>query len=146
MKILLTIAIFIGFITSVNAQKTEALNLPSKNGVASFYHPKFNGRKTATGEIFQNTRFTGASNNIRLNTFVKVTNLNNGRVVYVKINDRMAPSNKRLIDMTEAAAEALDYRDEGLATVKMEVVTEAEGRHAILAQREAAGLSNINKL
>jgi len=138
MKIILTIALFIGFLTSAIAQQANSKDDASKKGIASYYHPKFNGRKTATGEIFQNTKYTAASNRIRLNTYVKVTNLNNGKVVYVKINDRMAPSNKRLLDMTEAAAEALDYREEGLAHVKLEIVSEEEGKIAILAQKEAA--------
>lgn len=108
-----------------------------KDGTASYYHSKFNGRKTATGDIFQNSKYTAASNQLKLNTYIKVTNLNNGRTVYVKVNDRMAASNKRLLDLTEAAAEALDYREEGLAQVKFEIVTEDEGRKGILAQREA---------
>lgn len=145
MKFLLTIALLMGMLFGVQALNAQGKEKVAKDGIASYYHPKFNGRKTATGDVFQNTRFTAASNQLRLNTYIKVTNLKNGRVVYVKVNDRMAPSNKRLLDMTEAAADALDYREQGLAHVKLEVVTEEEGRNAILAQREAAGIAT-NKL
>ncbi|MEO6831784.1 MAG: septal ring lytic transglycosylase RlpA family protein [Chitinophagaceae bacterium] len=135
MKLILTIAILMGVLFGAQALNAQGKEKVTKNGTASYYHPKFDGRKTATGDVFQNSRFTAASNELRLNTFIKVTNLKNGRVVYVRVNDRMAPSNKRLLDMTEAAAEALDYRDQGLANVKLEVVTEEEGKNAILAQR-----------
>lgn len=141
MKKILTIALFLGLGFAAGAQDNSFV-AAVKKGIASFYHPKFEGRKTATGEVFRNAKFTAASNKIPLNTYVKVTNLRNGRVVYVKVNDRMAANNSRLLDMTEAAATALDYRDEGLANVKMEVVTDAEGRAHVLAQREEQERSN----
>ena len=134
MKLILTIALFLGFCTGASAQDTKS-NSSSHKGIASYYHPKFEGRKTATGEVFTNEKFTAASNTLRLNTYVKVTNQSNGRVVYVKINDRMAASNRRMLDLTEAAAEQLGYRKAGLAKVSMEVVSEEEGRMGILAQR-----------
>src|SRR5258706_10153107 len=73
-------------------------------GTASFYANKFNGRRTANGEIFSQKKMTAASNVIALNTWVKVTNLHNKRTVVVKITDRMHPRNKRLIDLSHAAA------------------------------------------
>jgi rare lipoprotein A len=147
MKLILTIALFIGLSVSANAQSVKAPARTSKKGIASYYHPKFEGRKTATGEVFTNEKFTAASNTLRLNTYVKVTNQGNGRVVYVKINDRMSASNKRLLDLTEAAAKQLGYRNAGLAKVTMEVVSEEEGRNGILAQREALlSVSGNNKL
>jgi rare lipoprotein A len=147
MKLILTIALFIGLSVSANAQSVKAPAKAPRKGIASYYHPKFEGRKTATGEVFTNQKFTAASNTLRLNTYVKVTNQSNGRVVYVKINDRMAASNKRLLDLTEAAAKQLGYRKAGLANVTMEVVSEEEGRDGILAQREALlSVSGNNKL
>jgi rare lipoprotein A len=147
MKFFLTIALFVGlFATGVNAQDSEAPAKASKKGIASYYHPKFEGRRTATGEVFGNKNYTAASNTLRLNTYVKVTNPSNGRVVYVKINDRMAASNKRMLDLTEAAADRLGYRNAGTAKVTMEVVSEEEGRHGVLAQRDASVNSRNNKL
>ena len=135
MKKILTIALFIGLGYSAQAED-RGIIAAVKKGIASFYHPKFEGRKTATGEVFKNSNYTAASNKLPLNTYVKVTNLRNGKVVYVKINDRMAANNARLVDLTEAAATALDYRVSGTTQVKMEVVPDAEGRAHVLAQRE----------
>lgn len=145
MKKILTIAIFIGFGFAAKAEDGGIVNAVKK-GIASFYHPKFNGRKTATGEVFQNTNFTAACNRIKLNSYVKVTNLNNGKVVYVKINDRLAANNSRLLDLTEAAASELGYRNAGITKVKMEVVSPEEGRRHILAQREEVSKSSQNRL
>lgn len=108
---------------------------PSAAGVASYYHDKFVGRQTSTGEIFSNNKFTAASNTLSLNTYVKVTNLNNGKSLYVRINDRMHKNNKRLIDMASICAKKLGYHHQGLAKVKVEVVDEEEGKQGILAQR-----------
>lgn len=58
-------------------------------GTASYYSQKFEGRKTATGAIFRNAKFTAASNHFKLNTLVRVTNLKNNKSVIVLINDRM---------------------------------------------------------
>lgn len=123
--------------------KTETAQ-PQKTGVASFYHDKFEGRKTATGEIFDNGKFTAASNHFKLGTYVKVTNQSNGKVVYVKVNDRMGNQN-RMIDLAEVAAGTLKFRGKGLAKVKIEAVPTEEGKRQILAQKTAKG-SNTNQL
>ncbi len=94
-------------------------------GIASYYSHKFEGRTTSTGEIFGNNNLTGASNNLKLNTWVKVTNLKNGKSVIVRINDRMHPRMKkkgRVIDLSRFAAKMLDFMEEGLAKVKLEVI------------------------
>lgn len=146
MKMILTIALFIGLFTATQAQNAKAPANASNRGIASFYHAKFEGCRTATGEIFGNNNYTAASNKLRLNTFVKVTNLDNGRLVYVKINDRMAASSKRMLDLTQAAAEKLGYRHAGTTKVVMEVVTEEEGRRGILAQRDVMPSNRRNTL
>jgi rare lipoprotein A len=96
-------------------------------GTASYYHKKFNGRMTANGEIFSNKNMTAANNFLKLGTWVRVTNLANGNSVIVKINDRMNKRNKRLIDMSRAAADQLGYINAGLGQVKMEVLHNHEG-------------------
>lgn len=121
-------------VLGLKAQEVQKLATAGKNGIASFYHSKFVGRKTATGEVFSNHKYTAASNKLRLGSYVKVTNLENGKVVYVRINDRMAPTNKRLIDLAGVAAEKLDFKSDGLAKVKIEIVNSDEGRTGILAQ------------
>lgn len=110
---------------------------PTAKGIASYYHDKFVGRPTSTGEVFSNDRYTAASNTLSLNTYVKVTNLENGKVLYVRINDRMNKSNKRLIDMASICAKKLGYHYQGLAKVKVEMVPDEEGKDGILAQRNA---------
>lgn len=91
-------------------------------GVASFYANKFHGRKTASGEIFSQNKFTCACNVLPLGTWVRVTNLRNGRSVVVKTNDRLHPKVKRVVDLTRAAAEKLGYLSSGLTRVKVEVL------------------------
>ena len=119
------------FVDSKKEIKTE-----QKTGVASFYHNKFEGRKTATGEVFDNDKYTAASNFFKLGTYVKVTNQSNGKVVYVKVNDRMGhPS--RMIDLAEVAAQDLKFIAKGTAKVKIESVSAAEGKRQILAQKES---------
>jgi len=91
-----------------------------KEGTASYYHSKFNGRKTATGEIFSNQNMTAASNHFPLGTMVKVTNKKTGKFVLVKINDRMGAGNHRIIDLTEKAARELCFMDKGVCIVTVE--------------------------
>ncbi|MBX9781933.1 MAG: septal ring lytic transglycosylase RlpA family protein [Chitinophagaceae bacterium] len=91
-------------------------------GIASFYSNKFNGRKTANGEIFSQQKFTAAHNSLPLGTYVRVTNLRNKRTVIVKVNDRLHARNKRLIDLTKAAAQKLGFIKAGLVRVKIEVL------------------------
>ena len=96
-------------------------------GIASFYSPNLEGTETATGEIFEHDCFTAASNNFKLNTWVKVTNLRNGKSVVVRINDRMHPKmaeKGRVVDLTLSAAKKIGLSLlAGLAKVKVEPVT-----------------------
>ncbi len=78
-------------------------------GTASYYHPKFNGRKTSSGDIFSNEKLTAASNILKFGTKVKVTNLRNQQSVDVIINDHMHGRNKRLIDVSAQAAKVLGF-------------------------------------
>lgn len=105
-------------LTAVNKKVGEK----SWEGVASYYHNKFNGRLTANGEIFSNKKLTAANNFLPLGTWVRVTNLSNRKSVVVKINDRMNKRNKRLIDMSHESAKRLGYIHDGLAKVRIEVI------------------------
>jgi len=91
-------------------------------GVASYYADKFEGRKTYTDEIFSQAKYTAASNTLPMHTWVRVTNLHNHRMVVVRINDKMHPRNKRLIDLSRAAAIRLGYRGRGLTRVRIDVL------------------------
>ena len=91
-------------------------------GTASFYSNKFNGRKTASGEIFSQKKMTAAHNTLPLGTYIRVTNLRNKKIVIVKVNDRLHARNKRLIDLTRAAAIQLGFIKSGLTRVKIEIL------------------------
>ena len=93
-----------------------------KYGTASFYAKKFNGRKTANGDIYNSTKYTAACNVLPLNTWIKVTNLKNKKSVIVLINDRLNAKNKRLVDLSRYAAQDLGYIGRGLTRVKVEVL------------------------
>lgn len=119
-----------GIYTVANAQTNEDTH---KTGTASYYHPRFEGRLTANGEVFDNDLYTCASNHYKLGTYLKVTNIANKKVVYVKVNDRMGHP-KRIIDLTEQAARDLSFINKGLTKVKLEVVPHQEGKSKVLAQ------------
>ncbi len=92
-----------------------------RNGIASFYHDRFEGRLTATGERFHQRELTAASNTLPLNSYVKVTNLKNGYWVVVRINDRMNKHNRRLIDLSKAAAKTIHFTS-GLLKVNVQYI------------------------
>ena len=91
-------------------------------GTASFYANKFEGRKMANGARFHQANMTAASNTLPLGSFVRVTNRRNGKSVFLRITDRMNKTNKRLIDLSHAAAHKLNYTGYGLARVKVELL------------------------
>jgi rare lipoprotein A len=91
-------------------------------GLASFYANKFEGRRTANGDTFRQKKLTCACNVLPLGTWVKVTNLRNGRSVVVKINDRIHPRMNRVVDLSKLAAEKLNFISRGITKVKVEVI------------------------
>lgn len=94
-------------------------------GIASFYSKNLDGTKTATGEYYRNSKLTAASNNYKLNTWVKVTNLSNDKFVIVRINDRMHPrmaKRGRVVDLSRTAANELDFMKKGLTRVRVEPI------------------------
>lgn len=141
-KLTIIILIVAGSINCQAQSTIRKIATEIKDGIASFYHDKFEGRKTANGEIFNNNKYTAASNTLKLGTYVKVTNTNNGEICYVKINDRMAANNRRLIDLASIAAKKLNFHKNGLAKVKVEVVSDEEGRNGILTQLQNTSPNN----
>jgi len=106
----------------LKAQDTAAMQADrTMYGIASFYSDKFNGRKTGSGEIFSQTKFTAASNRFSFGTWLKITNLRNNKTVYVRVNDRMHPKMKRIVDLTRAAAQKIGMINAGITKVKVEV-------------------------
>jgi rare lipoprotein A len=94
-------------------------------GVASWYGPGFDGHRTANGEIYNQEDMTAASPNLPLGAHVMVTNLDNGRSVEVRINDRGPFVPGRHIDLSHRAAEVLGIVDPGTAHVRIDVLDRA---------------------
>ena len=108
-------------------RSTKKESISTKNqrifyGQASFYANKFNGRQTANGEIFNQDKYTAACNVLPLGTWIKVTNLSNGKSVVVKTTDRLHTKMRRLVDLSRIAAKKLGYISKGLTRVKVEVL------------------------
>ncbi len=93
-----------------------------KTSYASYYHDKFNGRKTASGEIFSNSKFTAANRTLPFGTNIRVTNLNNGKQVIVKINDRGPFHASRALDISKAAFDEIGDISHGTIPVEYEIV------------------------
>jgi len=92
-------------------------------GEASWYGPGFNGKKTANGETFDDSKFTAAHKTLPLGSKAKVTNIDTGGSVEVEINDRGPYVNGRIIDLSHAAAKALGIIDAGIAMVRVELLS-----------------------
>jgi len=92
-------------------------------GKASWYGGKFHGRKTASGERFNKYSYTVAHKKLPFGTIVRVTNLRNGKDVYVKVNDRGPFVKGRILDLSLAAAEAIAFNGRGVIRVKVELVS-----------------------
>lgn len=91
-------------------------------GQASWYGPGFYGNRTANGEVFRPGTMTAAHRTLPFGTRVRVTNLNNGRVAVVRINDRGPFHGNRVIDLGHGAAKALGVLSSGVASVRLEVL------------------------
>ncbi len=95
-----------------------------QTGKASFYGEKFDGKPTASGEMFQSSKLTAAHPNLPFGTKVKVTNLVNHKSVIVRVNDRGPFVMGRIIDVSKAAAEMLGFIAKGIVGVTVEVLEE----------------------
>lgn len=95
----------------------------SQSGVASWYGPKFHGRQTANGERFNQNDLTAAHRTLAFGTKVKVTNLDNGRSVVVRINDRGPYAKNRIIDLSREAAKRVGMINSGTAKVRLQVLS-----------------------
>ena len=111
----------------------------TKEGMASYYHLKFNGRRTASGDVYNSTQFTAAHKTLPINSYALVTNLHNNRKVIVRINDRGPFSDKRLIDLSHAAAKEIGLISRGMGNVRIEALHVAKnGRLSGAATRTLA--------
>ena len=122
--------------TLTPANKSQALKSAKKSGKksarksnvqvgsASWYGKAFQGKPTASGESYDMFQYTAAHRNLPLGTWVRVTNLHNGKSLIVKVNDRgpFVDTGHRIMDLSYAAARMLNFSGQGLARVKLEVV------------------------
>lgn len=92
------------------------------DGIASWYGPGFQGRKTANGEKFDMHALTAAHKELPFGTMVEVTNLDNGRKVVVRINDRGPFVKGRVIDLSKKAAQSIGMIEQGHAPVKLRIL------------------------
>lgn len=90
-----------------------------EDGIASWYGPNFHGKLTANGEIYDMYKLTAAHRTLPFNTIVKVTNLDNGKSVQVRVNDRGPYAKNRIIDLSKKAAEEINMLGPGTAPVEL---------------------------
>jgi rare lipoprotein A len=107
-------------ITSVSAQKKERERERTIIGTATWYSNSFNGRKTASGEMFSQKKLTCATNKFRIGTWLRVENIATKKFVIVRVNDRMAPHPRKIIDLTRTAAVEIGIIGKGFCKVKIE--------------------------
>ena len=116
-----------------------------EEGLASYYGKKFHGRRTSSQEVYDMYAFTAAHKTLPLPSFARVTNLDNGKSVVVRVNDRGPFHPGRVIDLSYAAAVKLGYREKGTARVRVEALSADEAADAN-ASAIASTASAMDKL
>jgi len=106
-----------------------------ETGIASWYGDKFHGKKTANGEIYDMHAMTAAHTTLPIPSVVRVTNLENGKAIEVRVNDRGPFVKSRLIDLSYAAAKALGYSRQGTTRVRVQTIHSADVSSEIVSPR-----------
>jgi rare lipoprotein A len=121
---------------SATLTKIPELRQPTivETGLASWYGPRFHGKRTASGEVFNQHDFTAAHRTLPWGSKVKVTNVANGKSVEVRINDRGPFGKGRIIDVSRAAAKALGLVGSGITTVRIEWLADSEKSNELVLQ------------
>jgi rare lipoprotein A len=121
---------------SATLAKIPELRHPTmvETGLASWYGPRFHGKRTASGEIFNQHDFTAAHRTLPWGSKVKVTNIANGKSVEVRINDRGPFGKGRIIDVSRAAARVLGLVGSGITTVRIEWLADSEKSNDLVLQ------------
>ena len=112
-------------------KSTQKSYLNELNGFSSWYGPNFHGKLTANGEVFDQYAFSAAHRTLPLNSVVKVTNLDNGKVITLRINDRgpFIDEHKRILDCSYGAAKKLEFTEKGTAKIKIEIVELGDNKY-----------------
>ncbi len=126
--ILMLLALGTTLLTAESAESAENPNQPNQmehelSGQASWYGGKFQGRLTASGEVFDTNQLTAAHKTLPFGTIVEVTHVASGKTVQVRINDRGPFVEGRVIDLSRAAADALGMAGQGVAAVRLRIVS-----------------------
>lgn len=139
--------------THQNLELTSKL-LFTQSGISSFYGSKFHKRKTSSGEIFHNDKFTGAHKTLPFGSIVRVINIRNGKTTLVLINDRGPFVKKRIIDLSHRASQKIESC--GIPPVKIETITKTYEltyslqnkffAFSLLAEPAVVSLANLNIL
>lgn len=116
----------------------------SEVGVASWYGPDFHNKRTANGERYNMRAITAAHRTLPLPSIVKVTNLENGKTIIARVNDRGPYVKNRIIDLSQKGAELLGYKHQGTTKVKVEILAEASKalKEAMLASDNTSSITN----
>lgn len=117
----------------------NGMNSYIEEGTASWYGPGFNGRKTSLGEIYDQKGLSAAHKNLPLPSYLKVTNLRNGKKLVLRVNDRGPFSGQRILDLSEGAAKYLGVIGPGTAKVRLEYLDVGPGGSV----RNAEGSPNV---
>ena len=118
-------------------RKQASTNAPFQIGTASWYGSYFDGKPTASGEAYDMHDLTAAHPTLPLGSYVRVTNLHNGRAVVVRVNDRGPIVQGRIIDLSYGAAQVLQFQEQGLQRVRLDVVKRGNRPHVALLQTVA---------
>ncbi len=120
--LLLSLLLLIAMSSCSSAKKSSG-TVFKKKAIASYYHDKFNGRKTASGQKFSNNKYTAAHRKMNFGTKLRVTNLANLKSVIVIVNDRGPFTRGRELDLSKKAfMDITDNKNHGTLTVKIEVI------------------------
>jgi len=108
----------------------------NETGIASWYGPGFDGKRTANGEIFDTNGLTAAHKTLPMPSMVRVTNLENGRSIAVRVNDRGPFSPGRILDLSRRGAQLLGFIEKGTARVRVEIMAEDSQLLAAAASKQ----------
>ena len=117
MRVFMTLVVAFLFVQGCASTKRV-----TETGMASWYGPDFHGKTTANGETYDQNGLTAAHKTLPFNSVVRVTNLDNGKQVTVRINDRGPYARGRIIDLSRAAAREVDMIGPGVARVRLEIL------------------------
>ncbi len=115
--------------------KPQEFDTFTETGIASWYGPGFHGKSTANGERFDTNELTAAHRVLPMPSLVRVTNLENGRSVVLRVNDRGPFAHNRVIDVSQKGAELLGFKNKGTARVRVQLMERESARLADLAKK-----------